>query len=85
MELHILPISLCPWKRHDDSKKGSPSAPATRDQHFDLFWATIAGRITKKMVSHLQKRWYNKGETYMHSIRQQKTATHYLVYRSIAL
>jgi hypothetical protein len=30
-------------------KKGSPP-PATRDQHFDLFWATVAGRTTKKWL-----------------------------------
>jgi hypothetical protein len=30
-------------------KKGSPP-PATRDKHFDLFWATVAGRTTKKWL-----------------------------------
>jgi hypothetical protein len=28
-----------------------------RDQHFDLFWATVAGRTMKEMVSHLWKGW----------------------------
>jgi hypothetical protein len=67
MELHILPISMCPWKRHGESKtrKKAPPPPATKDQHFDLFCATVDRRTMKEMVSHLQEGWYGKGETYL--------------------
>jgi hypothetical protein len=31
-------------------EKKAPPPPATRDQHFDLFWATVDGRTMKKWL-----------------------------------
>jgi hypothetical protein len=36
-------------------EKKAPTPPSTRDQHFDLFWATAGGRTMKEMVSHLRE------------------------------
>jgi hypothetical protein len=33
--------------------KAPPPAPHTRDHHFELFWAAVAGRTAKEMVCHL--------------------------------
>jgi hypothetical protein len=46
-------------------EKKAPPPPATKDQHFDLFCATVDRRTMKEMVSHLQEGWYGKGETYL--------------------
>jgi hypothetical protein len=44
------PCALEKTHRLKNQRKKAPLPPATRDQHFDLFWATVAGRTTKKWL-----------------------------------
>jgi hypothetical protein len=58
MPLEQRPVT---WKQ----EKIAPPPPTMRDQHFDLFWATVTRKTIKEMVSHIRRKgWYGKGDTY---------------------
>jgi hypothetical protein len=50
---------FCPFPhglgKDSATRKKRENSSATRDQHFDLFWATAARKTMKEMVSHTRK------------------------------
>jgi hypothetical protein len=60
--LHILPISIYPWKRQDNSKTREKKLQHNLLQGINILTSSrlLAGRTMKEMVSHLWEGWYGK-------------------------